>query len=804
VGALLRDLRFALRQLLRSPGFTAAAVLTLALGIGVTAALFSVMNGVLLRSLPFERPAELVSVYTVYPDDATRYALSPPDFMSVREESRAFSGVAGFTGGTAILTGFGDPTELQAAWVTADFFGLLGGRAGEGRLFSADENQPGNTSVAVLTHAAWLARFGKDPEVLGRTVELNGISRTIVGVLEPGFDHPAGSEVYLPLEFGSTFSAATAEGRRGEWLNAIGRLRPGTTHEAAARDLAALTERLREAFPATNAIVGVGAVPLREELLGDVRTPFLVLMGAVALVLLIACGNVANLLLARASGRRGELAVRAAMGAARRRLVRQMLTESVVLWAAGGVAALVLGALMMQGILYLAPEGIPRLAEVRLDTATVAVTAAAVLLTGVAFGLVPALQATRGDLAGSLRGGSRAASDDRGSGRLRGALVVGEVALALCLLVGAGLLLRSFTRLTAVDPGFRSEQVLSVRLAPPTARYADGDALRGFYGELLPRLESVPGVASVAAVSVLPLSGSGAIYGFSIVGREPPPEGQVQDMYARVVTPGYFSTLGIPLLRGRAFTATDREDSPPVMLINEAAAERFFRGADPVGERISLGGDVAWETVGVVGAVHQEALAVAPAPELYRVHAQAPGRQMNVVMRTERDPAALFGAVRTEVQRLDPALPMERFQTGDELVAAALARPRFYASLLGLFAASALVLAAVGISGLIAYAVGRRRREIGIRMALGADATRVVGGVMRGALALAGAGLIAGALLALAGTRLLSGLLYGVGTLDPVAFAAAAAALLAVAAAAAWLPARRAARVDPMLSIRAD
>jgi putative ABC transport system permease protein len=480
-----------------------------------------------------------------------------------------------------------------------------------------------------------------------------------------------------------------------------------------------------------------------------------------------------------------------------------MLTESVVLWILGGLVALLLAYLITHGILALPPEGIPRLDEVRLDWTTFAFTVGAALLTGVLFGLLPALQATRGDVAGTIREGGRNASADRAGGRLRSGLVVAEVALAVFLLIGAGLLLRSFAELTTVDPGFQPERIVSVRLAPPVARYENPEALLAFYGEVIPRLEAIPGVAGAAGGSMLPLTGAGAIWGFGVVGREAP-EGQVQDAYVRIVTPDYLRVMGIPLRRGRAFTTADRGEAPPVVLVNEAMVRRHFPGEDPIGQLITLGADEEWEIVGVVGEVRQHSLAEAPTPEMYFPHAQLTSRALNLVMRIDRAPSEVFARVRAEIHAMDPALPVEEFRTGEQLVSGSLAEPRFYASLIGLFAATALLLAAVGIFGVIAFTVARQTREIGIRIALGAEPARVVRSVVRGALLLAAVGLGAGLVLGMAGSRLLGGLLYGVGALDPLTFGGAAVLLLTMSLLAAWLPARRAAWVDPMIALRAE
>jgi putative ABC transport system permease protein len=806
LNTLLQDLSYALRQLRRSPGFALAAILTLGLGIGVNTGVFSVVNGVLLRPLPFTEPDRLVSIYTAYPEDEVRYPLSAPDFMSVREWSAVFEGVSAVIPSTATLVGAGDATELRGGWVVHDYFRVLGASVELGRGFTAEDNVPGNTDQVVLSHSAWRNRFGADPAVIGREIQLNGLTRTIVGVLEPGFDHPAEREIYLPLGMGEQYDATTATGRRIESLQIVGRVRAGVPHERVDAEMAALSQRLREEFPATNNLTELSALPLRDVLVGDVRTPLLILLGAVGLVLLIACGNVANLMLARASARQGELAVRSAMGASRRRLMRQFLTESLVLWLLGGVVAVLFAYAATRGILALAPEGIPRLEEVRLDAPTLFFAGGVSLLTGLLFGLAPALQATRGDLGGTLREGGRSGVGERKAGRLRSGLVIAEVALAVCLLVGAALLVRTFVELVREDPGFRSEQIVSTGVTLRTASYPEGTDVRRFYGDLLPRLEALPGVTAVTAVDVLPLSSGGSVLSFDVVGRERIREDVSQDMLARVVMPNYFHTMGIPLLQGRAFGTEDRFEAPSAILVNQAAAERYFPAIDPVGERISLGGEEEYTVVGVVGSVRQRGMGEAPLPEMYFPLDQVgnAGRSMQIVMRVRGTPESVFATARNEIRQLDPTIPIESFRTGDQLISGAVAAPRFYASLLALFAVTALLLAAVGIFGVISFSVSRRTREIGVRMALGADAGRVTALVVRGALVLAGLGLVIGGAVALVGTRLLSGLLYGVGAFDPLSFLAAGSLLMAIALLAAYLPARRASRVDPMVALRAE
>jgi predicted permease len=575
--------------------------------------------------------------------------------------------------------------------------------------------------------------------------------------------------------------------------------------EAAEAEVLATSARLAREFPATNSTAALRMLPLRDDLLGEVRTPLLVLLGAVGLVLLVACANVANLLLARAATREGELAVRAALGAGRERLLRQMLTESAVLALLGGAMGLLLAMWGMQALVAARPEGIPGLEGVGLDGRMLAFTAGVTLVTGLLFGAFPAWQTTRGDLAGSLREGGRGALGARRARRTRGALVVGEMALAVMLLVGAGLLIRSFLALTAVDPGFRAERTLTFELVLPAARYEEEERVRAFYAALEERLRALPGVSAVGAASELPLTGYGALLSFEIQGREVPTSADgINDLALKVVSPGYFRALGIPVRRGRPLSDDDRAGSPPVLLLNEAAARRYLAGTDPLTQRIRVAsGDTVFRAVaGVVGDVRQESLGGTIRPEAYVAHAQLPVNGMAFAVRVAGDPLGLVRAVRREVHALDPALPVEGFRTVDEVVAASVAQPRFYTVLLAIFAAVALALAAIGIFGVVSYGVAQRTREIGVRMALGADPRRVRASVVGGALALAAAGMALGLAGALAGTRLLGSLLFGVGAADPLTYAAVGAILLATAALAGYLPARRATRVDPVSALR--
>jgi len=803
VETFLADVRYAVRKLGRSPGFATVALVTLTLGIGATTAIFSVVDGVLIRSLPFERPDELVRVYTVYPNDDGRYPLSAPDFMSVAAETGTFSAVTGYSRTLRTLTEMGEPAEVETAVVARDYFRLLGVQPVFGRAFVAEEHEPGRTEAVVLSHRTWTTRFGSDPQVLGRALTLNGVPHTVVGVLPPGFAHPADTEWYIPMAYTGPFDASTAEGRRSEWISVLARLRPGATADDAAPALASLSDRLRETFPQTNTQVSLMARPLRDELLGEVRGPLLILLGAVGLVLLIAVANVANLMLARATARQGELNVRAALGATRARLVRQLLTESVVLGLAGGVLGLVLAAWGVSALVAAAPEGLPRADTIGLDPRVAAFAVIVSIGAGLAFGLAPALQVGR-RLAASLRGG-RGAGTSRSTNRFRSGLVVAEMALAVVLLVGAGLLLRSFQQLMAVDPGFNAERVVTFPVFLPQSAYEAGPPVRNFYDELLARIEALPGVQAAAMGSSLPLSGGGGIWSFEAEGRgRLVADDEVQDLVIRVVSPGYLRTIGAGLQHGRGFTAFDGPDAPGVVLLNEAAVRRYFPDEEPLGVRITFGGDDFSEVVGIVGDVKQFGLHEAARAEAYIPHAQLSSRSMTVVVRTAGDPTALTGALRREVHGLDPNLPVQRFVTLEEVVSRSASTQRFLASLVTLFAALALVLAAVGIFGVMSYTVIQRTREIGVRMALGAPKGRIVGMLLGRGLALAGLGAGIGLAAALMASGALRTQLYGVAATDALTYGAVTLLLLGVAAAACYLPARRATTVDPMISLREE
>jgi predicted permease len=806
MNTLRQDFVYALRRLRNAPGFTLVAVATLALGIGANAAIFSVVHAVLLRALPFEDPERLVRLSQTWKGRPTG-VYSPQNVLDVEAAARSFEGLAFFDGSGMTLTGRGQPARLESAEVSASFFDVLRTRLVHGRGFDTAENDPGRTNVAVLGHGLWRERFGADPAVVGQTMQLDRQSYTIVGIAPAGFSFPERTEVWTPMAYDARFRSQS----RGAWyLGVIGRLRPGATLQQARAEVATIHARLEREYADANEGVGGSVESLQESMVGDARRALLVLLGAVGLVLLIACVNVANLLLARVAARENELAVRTALGAGRARLVRQLLTESVTLSLLGGAAGLLLATVSLDALLALRPAGVPRLAEVEIDRTVVGFSILLSVVTGLLFGVFPALQVVRRPTARSLREGGRGILTGRGH-RLRSGLVVGQMALAMMLLAGAGLLLRSFAHLRRVDPGFRTGDVLTFRIALPEGAYGEEAPRAAFYDTLLERLAALPGVRGAGAIRGLPLDGARFSFSFDVEGRAPLPPAQQPSMEVRVVTPGYFEAIGIPLVRGRVFGRGDVEGAPPVLAISEGAARRFFPGEDPLGKVITLGWGrgagrpkVGGEVVGIVADVKDRGLDKAPPPECYVAHAQVPIPAMDVVLRSEVAPRSLVPAVAKTVRSLDAELPVARVATLDEVVARSISEPRFYAILLGTFAATAVFLAALGIFGVMSYAVAQRSREIGIRVALGARPADVLRTVLRHAFGLVAAGVAAGLLGALALSRTIRSLLFELSADDPVTMGVMALVLASVALVASYLPARRATRVDPALALRSE
>jgi predicted permease len=796
---LSQDIEYALRMLRRAPGFTAVALTTLALGIGANSAIFSVVQGVLLAPLPFNDADRLYRVTTLYPD-GTPYPLSPPDFMSVREQTRTLEQVEAYSGGVYTMLGAGEPREVRGTNVSDGLLGLLGLPVALGRTPVPGENQPGRAGVAVLDHGFWQRQFGGDRGVLGRTVTIAGAPVEIVGVLAPGAQLLDDAEIYTPLVYNDTFSAGTAKGRRGEFLTVLGRARPGMALARVDDDLRRIGTRLQAEFRDTNDTLTFNALSLNDVILGDVRRPLLVLLGAVGFVLLVACANVANLLLARASARQAELAVRSALGAGRVRLLRQLLTESVVLGLAGGIAGLVIAYLATRALVAMQPADLPRLGEVGVNAVVISFTLAIALATSLAFGVLPALQFSGTRLPNALRESARGYGGGGGQ-RMRAALVVAEMALAVVLLVGAGLLVRSFIQLTRVNPGFRAEQALSFRVTLQGEQYRQDGPTRIRVAEFEERLRALPGVGAVAATSLLPLSGRGSMVGFAVEGAPPPPPNVNPEIAVASATPDYFRAIGAPLRRGRPFTAQDHTEAPRVVIANEAAVRRWFADQDPLGRRVNTNG-ISREVVGIVADVLQRSPAEPAVPMLFVPFAQRTIRSVKIVVRATGDPAALATAIRTEIRALDPDLAIADITPMRQLVMRSMARPRFYTSLLSLFAAVALALAAIGVFGVTSYAVAQRAREISIRVALGALPGDVLRMIVGRALGLSAAGIVVGLTAALALGRFIQGQLFGVTLFDPLTLGSVALALGASAALASFLPARRATKFDPASALR--
>ncbi len=801
--SLRQDVSYALRRLRQAPGFTLVAVLTLALGIGATSAIFSIVNAVLLRPLPFPEPERLVEVAQVWKGKPAVY--SPQNFLDVEAQAKSFERLAAFDNSGVTLTGNGAATRLEGAEVSAAFFDVLRARPVLGRGFVVGENEPG-TRVVVLGHKLWLERFGGDAGLVGRTIQVDREPRTVVGIAPPGFSHPEGAEIWLPMTYDERFRTNS----RGAWyLGVVGRLAPGASVVSAREEVRTIAARLEKQYPDANEGVGGTVRSLHEATVGDTRRALLVLLGAVGLVLLVACVNVANLLLARISGREGELALRAALGAGQSRIVRQLFTESLLLALAGGVAGVLLAGVLVDGLLALQPQGVPRLAEVRLDRGVLAFAAVLSLLTSLAFGALPAIRMSRKAQAQSLRRGSRGILTGGRPG-LRGGLVVGQIALAMVLLAGSGLLIRSFSLLRQVDPGFDTRSALTFRVSLPESAYAENARRNAFYETLEARLGALPGVRAVGAISGLPLTANTFVISFTVDGRPEPPPAQQPSLHVAIATPGYLRAMGIELVRGRGFSAGDDLGAPQVVLLSETAVRRHFQGEDPIGKRIrlGLGGNegrkAGGEVVGVVRDVKRYGLAKESPPEIYVAYAQFPLQSMAVVLRSDVPPRSLATAAERAVHELDAELPVARVATLEEILARSISDKHFYVLLLGAFAATALFLAALGLFGVMSYAVAQRTRELAVRLALGARQQELRRMLLREALVLGGIGLTLGLAGALLLSRTLETLLYSVRPSDPATLGVVAALLLLTTLLAGYLPARRATRIDPVVALRAD
>jgi putative ABC transport system permease protein len=804
---LLQDVRYGFRMLRKSPGVTLAAVVSLALGIGANTAIFSVVNSILLKSLPYDEPERVVLLWGDSPSQGNhRNQVSATDVDDWRQQNKVFEDVSTFGDWSATFLGAGEPERVPGAQVGEGFFRVLRGRALLGRTFLPEEQEDGKDNVIVLGHGLWRRRFGGDPNVVGQTVSLGGRPYTVVGVMPEDFRPLPESLNNPPGQFYRPVAEAHDETERGSrHLRAIGRLKDGVTPEQAQAEMTVIASRIERAHPEFNTDYGVHLVTLSEDTVGGLRAALLALFGAVVFVLLIACANVGNLLLARSSARRREFAVRAALGAGRARIMRQLLTESVLLALAGGAAGLLLAMWGIGLVESLGSRVTPLLAGVHMDYDVLAFTGVVSVLAGVAFGLAPALQVSRPDLNETLKAGGRTGEAGRG-GRLRSALIVSEVALSLVLLAGAGLLVKSVVRLRAVDAGFNTSNLLTMNLALPSSRYRDGAAQAAFFERLTRQLESLPGVEAAGFTSVLPLGGN--FDGRALVVEDKPvPRGQETNVDLYVATPGYLRAMQIRLADGRAFDEHDGADKAPVALVGETMARKLWPGQTPLGRRVRFPGSEKnpqpWRTiVGVVRDVKQYGLDREDVMQMYLPEAQYPASFMTMVVRSKSDTAALLGAVRREVGAADKELAVFGVATMEQLLADSVALRRFSMLLLGVFACVAVALAGVGIYGVISYSVAQRTREIGVRIALGARRRDVLRLVLGRGLGLAGAGIALGLAGGLAVTQVISSLLFGVGARDPATFVSVAALLAFVALVACLAPARRATKVDPMVALR--
>lgn len=798
--ATLGDLRFAFRQLLKNPSFTAVAVLTLALGVGANTAIFCVVNGILFRPLNYPEPDRLVqlnesNVKLGFPN----FSVAPGTFRDWQAQNRVFEDLAAISGNFMNLTGVAKPERVLGLRVSANLFSVLKVNPELGRLFLPEEDAIGRNDAVVLSHSLWQERFGGDKDIVGKQITLNGQSRTVVGVLEtPPTFHAA---LWVPLSLDND----ERENRGGHYLGVLGRLKPGVSLAQARADMATIASNLERQYPDSKQGWSVLVQTMLETEVGDTRPALAVLAWAVALVLLIACANVANLLMAKAASRQREFAIRTALGAGRGRLIRQLMTESLLLGLSGGGVGLVLAMVGLGVFQRMAPSNLPRMGDVHLDGQVLAFTLLVSLATGIIFGLVPAWHATRIDVNEPLKEGGRGMTEGRGRNRLRSGLVIAEIALSLTLLVDVGLLIRSFVRLNSEPVGFQTSHLLAVDVGLPEGKYKDGRAQAAFFDDLLGRLAHLPGVESVGTVSALPFSGANAWFSVSVDGGPAPALGEPASAAYREISAGYFHALKLPLIAGREFSDQDRDSSPGVVVVNQTFAGAFFPKEEALGKRIQVGegpGPNPCEIVGIIKDVKNFGLEEKVVPEMYCPYRQRSSGYFSVLVRAKGDPASIANSLRDAVLAIDKDQPIQSIRTMDELVVNSLAGRRFMITLLGVFASLALILCTIGIYGLISYTVAQRTHEFGVRVALGARVGDVLQLVLGQAVGLALTGLVLGAVGAWVGARLLANQLYGIEPYDPVTFALGTFVLGAVALLACLIPARRAAKVDPMVALR--
>ena len=808
IETIFTDIRYGLRSLLKRRAFTAIALLTLALGIGVNSAIFSAVDSILLRPLPLKDPERLVSMWEqTLRDGIQQNEAAPANFFDLQSQTQSFEQIGAYGPDDVNVTGDGEPERLDGQVVTANVFSILGVAPALGRTFSPNEDQLGQEHVVVLSDALWQRRFNRDPSIINRAVTLNGESFTVIGVMPRGFFFPEREiELWTPWAMEPEQKA----GRGDHYLRLVALLKPGATVAGANAELAGIAQRLSAEYPRTNEGLGFVAHSLHQDYVGNLRLPILILFAAVGLVLLIACANVANLLLAQATTRRKEIAIRIALGARRWTIVRQLLVESLLLAAGGGVLG-VLGALWgVAALARLLPESLSKLQNVSIDARVFLFTLGVSVLTAIVFGGVPALLASRTKPGATLSDVARDSAGGASGRNVRRVLVVSEVALAVVLLVSAGLLIRSFQLLRNVDTGFRTENALTMRMVLPFPKYAKAETRRAFFDEVLPKIRELPGVESAGMITFLPLSFHGMNFNFSVEGQPAPGDTKLPFALFRVVSPDYFRALGIPLRRGRYFDSRDSADAQPAVLVNRRLAEQYWPGEEAIGKRLKVGpldSPNSWLTVvGVVGDTRQTGLNEQKL-EFYVPYAQELRSFMaprDLVVRTKSDPAVIAAAVRRAVWSVDKDQPVSNVRTLDQVFAAAISQERFQALLLGLFAALALLLACVGLYGVISYAVVQRTHEIGVRMALGAQPLDVLRLVIRQGMSLTLAGLVIGVVAGTFVTRVLTDMLFGVTPRDPLTFAGVPVLLLLVALLACYIPARRATRIDPLIALRSE
>ena len=804
---LAQDLRYGLRMIAKTPTISAIAIIALALGIGANTAIFSVVNAVLLQPLPFEKPDQLVMVW----DEATHLGFpkdtpSPANFLDWRQQNHVFSAMAALTPRSFNLTGVGEPERLNGSRVSANLFDLLGAQPLLGRTFLEEEDKPG-TKVALLSEGLWQSRFGADPGVVGRSVSLNGESYTVVGVLPrtvflPGQDNRR-DQLWVPIAFPNDEAAS----RGSHYLGVMARLKPGITLKQAQADMDTVAAALAQAYPEANARRGAVVTPLHEQVVGAIRPALLVLLGAVAFVLLIACANVANLLLARAAARQKEIALRLALGASRSRMIRQFLTESVLLALLGGGVGLIFSLGGLAVLKRFVPPDISLAGGISIDAKVLFFTLVVSALTGLIFGLAPALHAVHSNLNETLKESGRDSAAGVRGNRLRNILVVAEVAVSFILLIGAGLLINSFMHLRNLDPGFRADHLLTMKVELSEARYPDKERRAAFFNEVTRRVRSLPGAESVAVGDNLPFTYNGNSLGIAVEGIPDPPVDQWPDVVLRVIGPNYFGTMGIPLIAGRDFIEQDNVQGKPVVVVTEKTAKHYWPGQSPIGKRLktsATSSPEAWrEVVGVVKDVRQNDFIAEPKMQTYAPHAQMTDFPANaLIVRTKVEPLSLAMPVRNQIWEIDKDQPVSDVRTMEDIVAGAVARQRFSMLLLGMFAGLALVLAAVGIYGVMSYSVAQRTREIGIRMALGAQRSDVLKMTVGQGLKLVGTGVVIDLIAAMIVTRVMSSLLFGISPTDPLTFVSITFVLVGVAIVASFIPALRATRIDPRLALR--